>query len=506
MSEAVQIGKFTLESLTTGMYEQPLIVYREYLQNAADSLESAQRTGIVDEKTMLVQIRVSTDERMIEIRDNGEGIPEDLAPSILMSVGKSPKLHTESRGFRGIGRLGGISYCDRLEFETSTMGSDKAVLVSFDCVLLKQLLRPGENADMSMAEVIEKVCHQEVKEVAVEDHYFSVRMLDVDERTNLLDAAKVKSYLGQIAPVTYSPNFKMISDHIYTFLRENNVNLTEFPVQVVFDSEFPRPLVKPCSRRYYAGRGKEQDQEIIYEIEKFIIKSHEQKTLALGWYAKGEWKGTITDPNIRGLRIRMGNIQIGNEDTLDFVFKQPRFNGWCQGEIFAVSDELIPNARRDNFEQNSAYFELIEGLKPIADKIYKELTEASKARNDPATKTVESGKEVVSKVVEQKNKGFNSHTEAETAVIQVESALSKLKKTVAKKPEIEQKKAEVIEQLQGILDDMEDVTPYKRDRLKGVLGKKEMKIFNLATDIMTEYLDEDFLNVIVDKMIDEILK
>ena len=53
---------------------------------------------------------------------------------------------------------------------------------------------------------------------------------------------------------------------------------------------------------------------------------------------------------------------------------------------------------------------------------------------------------------------------------------------------------------------MEDVTPYKRDRLKGVLGKKEMKIFNLATDIMTEYLDEDFLNVIVDKMIDEILK
>ena len=36
--ETVQVGKYTLESLTTGMYSDPKIVYREYIQNSVDSL------------------------------------------------------------------------------------------------------------------------------------------------------------------------------------------------------------------------------------------------------------------------------------------------------------------------------------------------------------------------------------------------------------------------------------------------------------------------------------
>ena len=39
--EVVQVGKYTLESLTTGMYADPKIVYREYIQNSVDSLEHA---------------------------------------------------------------------------------------------------------------------------------------------------------------------------------------------------------------------------------------------------------------------------------------------------------------------------------------------------------------------------------------------------------------------------------------------------------------------------------
>lgn len=32
------IGKFTLETLTSGMYERPKDLYREYIQNAVDSI------------------------------------------------------------------------------------------------------------------------------------------------------------------------------------------------------------------------------------------------------------------------------------------------------------------------------------------------------------------------------------------------------------------------------------------------------------------------------------
>lgn len=37
----VEIGKYTLESLTIGMYSDSKIIYREYIQNSVDSLEEA---------------------------------------------------------------------------------------------------------------------------------------------------------------------------------------------------------------------------------------------------------------------------------------------------------------------------------------------------------------------------------------------------------------------------------------------------------------------------------
>ena len=46
----VEVGKFTLESLTTGMYSDPRIVYREYIQNAVDSIEAAISENIISEK------------------------------------------------------------------------------------------------------------------------------------------------------------------------------------------------------------------------------------------------------------------------------------------------------------------------------------------------------------------------------------------------------------------------------------------------------------------------
>ena len=43
----VEVGKFTLESLTTGMYSDPRIVYREYIQNSVDSIENAVAEGLM---------------------------------------------------------------------------------------------------------------------------------------------------------------------------------------------------------------------------------------------------------------------------------------------------------------------------------------------------------------------------------------------------------------------------------------------------------------------------
>ena len=97
--------------------------------------------------------------------------------------------------------------------------------------------------------------------------------------------------------------------------------------------------------------------------EKIIDESGE--LIALAWYSKSELIGSIANNEIKGLRVRKGNMQIGDRSTLNKIFKEERFNGWFQGELFILDNQIIPNARRDNFEKNSSYEVLFRLLEPI---------------------------------------------------------------------------------------------------------------------------------------------
>ena len=61
-NENVQVGKYTLESLTTGMYSDPKIVYREYIQNSVDSLEMAVANNLLEPQGMRIDIVINEEE------------------------------------------------------------------------------------------------------------------------------------------------------------------------------------------------------------------------------------------------------------------------------------------------------------------------------------------------------------------------------------------------------------------------------------------------------------
>ena len=42
-----QIGKDVIESLTLGMYEDSRFIFREYIQNSADQIDKARRSGLL---------------------------------------------------------------------------------------------------------------------------------------------------------------------------------------------------------------------------------------------------------------------------------------------------------------------------------------------------------------------------------------------------------------------------------------------------------------------------
>lgn len=112
--------------------------------------------------------------------------------------------------------------------------------------------------------------------------------------------------------------------------------------------------------------------------------------------------------SIKGIRLRKGNIQIGDGQTLNAVFKDARFNGWSIGEVFISSTQLIPNARRDNLEKTPAYFTLTEQLQKVATEITREIRAASLRRNRELSEALDKAKVSAQTAVDAIGNGINA--------------------------------------------------------------------------------------------------
>ena len=156
MSEPIA-GKFLLEILTKGMYSNPMHVYREYIQNSSDSIDSAIESGILQATEAEIHIFIDDKERNIVIRDNGLGIPLDIAKTKLMNVGASDKDGVTERGFRGIGRLGGLAYAEKVQFITSAVGDSAKTIMTCDCVRMQQLLQKSNTETSDIMETFKAI-------------------------------------------------------------------------------------------------------------------------------------------------------------------------------------------------------------------------------------------------------------------------------------------------------------------------------------------------------------
>src|SRR5262245_26350491 len=115
------------------MYVSPVTIYREYIQNGADSIDLARAEGVLGRgRRGEVSIALDHAARAVAIRDNGAGITAKDAPGILLAIGGSAKRGTNARGFRGVGRLSGIAYCRTLQFRTKAVGESKITSVIWD--------------------------------------------------------------------------------------------------------------------------------------------------------------------------------------------------------------------------------------------------------------------------------------------------------------------------------------------------------------------------------------
>lgn len=380
MKHELVIGKYTLESLTNGMYASPLDMYREYIQNAVDSFDDAIESGLDFSDKLSIDIRIDLENRTVLIRDNGCGIPSEKALATLIDIGNSKKSRYTSRGFRGIGRLAGLSYCEKLTFRTSYRGEECSSIIEFDAALLKELLLPGAEESISIEDVLSRIVTTRTEKETSNRRYFEVALEGVWEAAGLMDIDNVRDYLLQHAPLQFASEFKW-GRTISEKMRLLGYTIPQY--RILLNGE---TLFKPYRDTFISDRVK-RNVDMIRDVDVQVFSRGEAPSAIL-WYAKTNFFGTIIDNSIKGLRVRQGNILIGDKGSCNHLFKEERFNGWMIGELHIIDKEIIANSRRDGFEKNTAYYELDEMLREWAFRISKDIRHISYERSLTSPKKV----------------------------------------------------------------------------------------------------------------------
>jgi molecular chaperone HtpG len=354
------VGKNFLENLTVAMYENSFTVYREFVQNAADSIDKAIAKGIIDKDEACIDIHIEYNKRRITVFDNACGISMREFKKKMMDVADSDKDRDTEKGFRGIGRLAGLGYCDKLIFRTTARGEDKESVITWDGIKLKTIVDDPKQHPSS-DELIETITEVQYKPAETSEHYFEVIMEDVSfESDDLLDEQQVIKYLQAVAPVPYA-NYFIFSSKIHDYAANNNFAIDEYVIIVNGNQ-----LYKPYRTKLYEGTSdskKEYDE--IYDVDFKIFTNNSGTPIAWMWYGIAKYEKQIPVINeMRCIRLRKENIQIGDESTIGYprFYREPRGNSYYIGEVFAFDKGLIPNARRDYFNQNPAAKQFEEAL------------------------------------------------------------------------------------------------------------------------------------------------
>jgi len=371
----IVIGKDVLELVSSAMYIDPLTIYREYIQNAADAIDDARQTGLLPlAKPGRVEIDFDTATRRVLIRDNGSGLGWPNFVRRMTSLGASSKRGGTARGFRGVGRLAGLGYAQQLIFRSRADGERLVSELTWDCRALRAALRSIEE-DEGVAEAIRRV----VSIARLDGPNYPNRFFEVEIKgvvrlrsDKLMSPSAVADYLAQVAPVPFAPEFPF-SETIRAALSPV-VRLADLDVRI---SGLEGPIYRPHRKEFV-----ENKRQVRFEdVEVVRIPGVDGGDAAVGWLLHHEYDGAVPiATGFKGLRLRGGNIQVGGHALLEELFSEPRFNAWSIGEIHVVDPRIVPNARRDDFEQNAHYNNLLNQLSPIARSIAKRCRTNSKRR------------------------------------------------------------------------------------------------------------------------------
>ena len=370
-------GGFVLETLTIGMYGEARNAIREYIQNGFDSVQRAiDELRILPAGGGLIEIELAADRKSLAIRDNGAGLTVKMAATVLTRVGASGKSHRKNAGFRGIGRLAGVVFSDTVTFTTKAKDEAEQTTVIFNAKAMRAAMAPGKGSRKSALDLMkESVVAFRGPSQDINKHFFEVKLEGLtDAPDECLSPKRMYDFVSQVAPVPYPDDFPY-RDKLREAAEQSEILIEEVRISIRNGIDKPKAVTKRYGATYEFETG------TVTLNDCAIHRSPNGRWWS--WVGKKAESGAYIDTRVSGLRVRVRNLQIDGTGIVRDIFRDhakshERFQNYFLGEIFMEPGALVPNARRDGFEDDDAWRRIRNELATVVKDLGKEAYRVSK--------------------------------------------------------------------------------------------------------------------------------
>lgn len=493
-----QLGVHLLETITLGMYSDPHHCVREYIQNAFDSVRTARRQGLLGPDDGHIDVIVDQRTSTLRIRDNGTGLDPEEAVVNLVDIGYSRKASTSdgasiNAGFRGIGRMAGMSYCRRLTFET-TNGTGRGCVVAFDAHAINRLTRPGQEPT-TIVDAIRQNCTSDEHEFRSTERFLQVSLEQIDNPV-LLDVDKLASYLEQTAPVRQDPTKWKFQSKIRSFSQRAGHPESLDTVSVrICDSEgrVVREVYRPFKDLFEVRDKTRKSLRRVNVADVVALPRQGEYHGWWGWLAEHPRYGALDVP-FGGLRIRMHNIAVGGHSLLQPFWPSRHLALWCFGEIYIVDPTLVPNAQRDNFEPSEALSRIHEQVREELRQIERDIRKESRKRNNSVRDIREKADRVTKKTRRRLDDGLTSKNEKTQLIEELDKVSARIKDAIPQRNRTDEERSSLRRTLREVDHLKEEVGNVRRtdaDASMSHLNRQARRAVRTVLSIVKQELNDD---------------
>ena len=474
---------FILEVLTSGLYPNKHHVIREYVQNSYDAILKLRKTA-PDPSLGKITIKISNPS--IFILDDGIGMDEKKINQYRY-VGYSEKKRGEAAGFRGIGKLSGISVAEKLIITTSPIGVGKRYRLIFDAQamlsVIMNLKEQGKN--ISLNDLLKNHTSLTDEDEDPDAHYTLVELHNIKEDSRLLkDESQVADYLKSNVPVDFDPNFSYGAT-LDSWLRQYVIDYDTVPIFLNGNR-----LYKP-----FLTKINPPQNGFIHDVDDDEIDD-DTSPLAAYWYCEHSGIGQFEDKEKRGLIYRVKNFAVGDNQLprISLWTTNPERAYYFWGEIYICDPEVIPTSDRGDFEQNEARERLYSHAKQISRTLNKLAGGSSAVRR--AKDFIVEAETVVNQVKTEAARGEIPQEVRFMKMFEVQDKILEASKRLKDAPENFQRRGErVIETGKELIKDLESddtgttsANPTYDIKQKLKFGKDAIAMYDLIIRAIGEEL------------------